>query len=76
MAEHKTENGWTVTHIDKCANAACPNRVHSGQFTVIESPDALVGGHRPLRLHMCGPCATALRDALFPPVKEGANDRP
>lgn len=51
--------GWLVTRIDRCVNAACPNRAHEGEFVVMESEANVVGGHRPIRLLMCSPCASA-----------------
>jgi hypothetical protein len=45
---------------DCCANLACPNKPHEGLFTLLETPTDVVGGHRPIRLWMCHPCAAAL----------------
>lgn len=46
---------------DGCANLACPNETGGGHFTFVQSLDpAAVGGHRPVQLWMCHPCATAL----------------
>lgn len=41
---------------------ACSNRAHEGQFVLVETPTAVVGGHRPIRLFMCSPCAYALAE--------------
>lgn len=46
---------------DRCANLACPNEVDQGGFTLIQSTDFVaVGGHRPVQLWMCQPCAAVL----------------
>jgi hypothetical protein len=51
----------TPVHLpDRCANLACPNKPHEGQFTLLETEGNAVGGHRPIRLWMCHPCAAAL----------------
>lgn len=45
----------------ECANLACRNRLGEGAWDVVTTDQAVVGGHRPLILSMCGPCANALR---------------
>lgn len=45
---------------DRCANTACRNKPGEGKYVIVESDGNVVGGHRPLRLMMCAPCATAL----------------
>lgn len=47
-----------------CANLACPNRPGEGTFTIVETREPVVGGHRPIRLFMCAPCAEGLRIAI------------
>ena len=54
---------WQGRRVERCANEACPNKAHEGQFVVIETTEPVVGGHRPIRLTMCVPCADVLREA-------------
>lgn len=61
-----SDDAFTTTHIERCANSACPNQPHEGRFTVIETNGPVVGGHRPLRLVMCSPCASALTAIVTP----------
>jgi len=49
------------TSVSKCANLTCPNRVGEGAWEIVATDEPVVGGHRPLMLSMCGPCATAFR---------------
>ncbi|MFY1620087.1 hypothetical protein [Micromonospora sp. WMMD736] len=47
-----------------CANLACPNKPGEGHFVLIETRESVVGGHRPIRLYICAPCAAGLLAAL------------
>ena len=51
-----------------CANIACPNKPHEGQFTLLETNTDVVGDHRPIRLWMCNPCAVALLKGATTPA--------
>ena len=55
-----TDSPLGFTPIDRCANLACPNRAHEGQFVLAQTPTPVVGGHRPLAFMLCAPCAHAL----------------
>lgn len=46
--------------VGRCANLACPNRSNQGRFDVVITHTDVVGGHRPLVLFLCAPCAEAL----------------
>jgi hypothetical protein len=50
-----------------CANLACPNKPDEGRFVLLETEEAIVGGHRPIRLWMCSPCAHVLSNPDDPP---------
>jgi hypothetical protein len=64
----------TPVHLpDCCANLACPNKPHEGQFTLLETEGDAVGGHRPIQLWMCHPCAAALVNG---PTKPAADNWP
>jgi hypothetical protein len=45
---------------ENCANLTCPNKVGEGAFKLLETEGDAVGGHRPIRLWMCQPCAAAM----------------
>lgn len=49
-----------VTEINRCANAVCPNKPGEGRFVTVASGAPIVGGHRPLVLILCAPCASAM----------------
>jgi hypothetical protein len=57
----------------QCANFVCPNKPHEGQFILLETEGDAVGGHRPIRLWMCHPCAAALVNG---PTKPAADNWP
>ncbi len=45
---------------DQCANTACPNKPHEGQFVLVMTEKSVVSnGVRPLIFWMCSPCANA-----------------
>lgn len=56
--------GVRFTHVDRCANLTCPNRAHQGSFAIVATEDNVVGGHRPLELVLCAPCASALVELI------------
>lgn len=49
-----------MQHLDRCTNRMCPNRAHEGGFAAVTTRGNVVGGHRPLVLLLCAPCAAAL----------------
>jgi hypothetical protein len=50
-----------------CANLTCPNKPDEGRFVLLETEEAIVGGHRPIRLWMCSPCAHVMSNPDDPP---------
>jgi hypothetical protein len=65
----------TVNLPRHCANLACSNKPDEGRFVLLETEGAVAGGHRPLRLWMCGVCAIVLSSPDGPPP-DPATDRP
>jgi len=44
-----------------CGNVECPNKPGEGPFVIVTlGRGNVVGGHRPLRMFLCMPCANAL----------------
>jgi hypothetical protein len=49
----------------RCANIECPNGPGEGPFVIVTlGRGNVVGGHRPLRLFLCHPCADALNEVI------------
>jgi hypothetical protein len=45
----------------RCANVECTNKPGEGPFVIVTlGRGNVVGGHRPLRMFLCSPCADAL----------------
>ncbi len=54
--------GPTVLDLpSRCANLGCSNESHHRMFTIVEASAGQVFNGKPLRLWMCGVCASALR---------------
>jgi len=50
----------------ECANFECDNTSSEGNFIrVTIGHSEIVGGFRPLILHMCAPCADAMKGEVF-----------
>lgn len=58
----------------RCANLGCTNESHHRMFTIVEASGGQVFNGKPLRLWMCGVCASALR-GLFAEAQVPSDSR-